>query len=93
MPSETSSRVLASATTGNIREICAPTAAVGSFDHNYVLAHRRCSNPLALRMLESVPTGTGIAVLSRYHNMSLLAPLGPNLVRSALTENLPASGG
>src|SRR5688572_5830054 len=41
---------------GQIREVGPPSAVVGSFENDYVLAHRRCSSPLALRMLESVPT-------------------------------------
>jgi hypothetical protein len=41
-----------------VGEAGAPSAVIGLFEDDYVFAHRRCSKPLAQRMLESVPTGT-----------------------------------
>ena len=42
---------------GKVRQVRAPTTVLGLFEDYDVFAHRRCSGPLAFRMLESVPTG------------------------------------
>jgi len=41
-----------------VGEVRAPSTVVGTLEDDYVAAHRRCSRPLALRMLASVPMGT-----------------------------------